>query len=128
MGTVRVVPTFLRSILCSILWYAMIPSATAQTVDVSGSYQCTEAKVHGKVIPCKAAPLILKGDGHFELRGWEGSYLVDGEWVELSDALTKARAKIEPGHKIVLRYYGKHGWAEMTYERRVAELGKSWLS
>jgi len=31
------------------------------------------------------------------------------EWVELSDSLIKAKAKIEPGHKIVLRYYGKHG-------------------
>jgi hypothetical protein len=128
MGTDRVVATFLRSILCSIVWYAFIPSATAQTVDVSGSYQCTQAKVRGKVMACTAAPLILKGDGRFELRGWEGSYLVDGQWVELSDTLTKARAKIEPGHKIVLRYYGKHGWEEMIYERRVAELGKSWLS
>jgi hypothetical protein len=98
------------------------------TVDVSGSYACTEAKVQGKVIPCNAAPLILKNDGHFELRGWEGTYLVEGQWVQLSDSLTKARAKIEPGHKIVLRFYGKKGWAEMTYERRVAELGKKSLS
>jgi len=39
-----------------------------------------------------------------------------------------AFAKIEPGHKIVLRYYGKHGLVEMTYERRVAEMGKTALS
>ena len=97
-------------------------------VQVSGSYECTQAKVDGKVLPCSAAPLILKDDGHFELRGWEGSYLVDGEWVELSDSLTKARAKIAPGHKIVLRYYGKHGWEEMTYQRRVADMGKILLS
>ena len=83
--------------------------------------------MHGKEIPCKAAPLILKNDGHFELRGWEGNYLVNGEWVELSDSLIKTRAKIQPGHKIVLRYYGKHGLVEMTYERRVAELGKTAL-
>jgi len=84
--------------------------------------------MHGKEIPCKSAPLILKTDGHFELRGWEGSYLVNGEWVELSDSLIRARAKIEPGHKIVLRYIGKHGLVEMTFERRVAELGKTALS
>jgi hypothetical protein len=105
-----------------------IPQTKAQTVDVSGRYQCAQAKVRGKVIPCKAAPLILKNDGHFELRGWEGIYLVSGEWVELSDSLNRTRAKIEPGHKIVLRYYGKHGLVEMTYERRVAELGKIVLS
>jgi len=106
----------------------LTPQGRAQTVDVSGRYQCAEAKMQGKVIPCKAAPLILKNDGRFELRGWEGSYLVNGQWVELSDSLVKTRAKIEPGHKIVLRYYGKHGLVEMTYERRVAEMGKTALS
>ena len=128
MGLVRVAPSCLRYIVLAALCFALIPSAKAQTVDVSGSYQCTQAKVKGKVIVCTAAPLILKNDGKFELRGWEGSYLVDGQWVTLSDSLTKARAKIVPGHKIVLRYYGKHGWAEMTYERRVAEMGKTSLS
>jgi hypothetical protein len=105
-----------------------LPSGQAQTIDVSGRYECSLAKVAGKVVPCAAALLTLKNDGKFELRGWEGSYLVDGQWVELSDSVVKSRAKIEPGHKIVFRYHGKHGWCEMTYERRVAELGKMSLS
>jgi hypothetical protein len=104
------------------------PLGQAQTVDVSGRYQCAQVKIKGKVKPCNAAPLTLKNDGRFELRGWEGSYLVNGEWVELSDSMLKTRAKIEPGHKIVLRYQGKHGWVEMTYERRMAEMGKTKLS
>jgi hypothetical protein len=117
-----------RSVAAAVLILFLLPQSKAQTVDVSGRYQCAQAKVHGKVIPCNAAPLILKNDGHFELRGWAGSYMVNGQWVELSDSLIKARAKIEPGHKIVLRYYGKHGLVEMTYERRVAEMGKTALS
>lgn len=100
----------------------------AQSIDVSGKYQCAEAKVGGKEVPCTAAQLTLKNDGKFELRGWEGSYLVNGEWVVLSDSSVRSRARIEPGHKIVFRYRGKHGWCEMTYERRVAELGKTSLS
>jgi|GEM_PF-584585 len=104
------------------------PACRAQTADVTGRYQCVQVKVAQKVVPCKAAPLILKNDGRFELRGWEGSYLVNGQWVELSDSLLKARAKIEPGHRIVLRYYGDNGLVEMIYERRVAELGKTKLS
>jgi hypothetical protein len=127
MGYARV-GMLARCIATSALVFFLAPHSKAQTVDVSGRYQCAQAKVHGKVIPCKAAPLILKNDGHFELRGWEGSYMVNGQWVELSDSLIKARAKIEPGHKIVLRYYGKHGLVEMTYERRVAEMGKTALS
>ena len=125
----RVTLALLRCLAYGIIVsFALLPSAKAQSVQVSGSYECTQAKVDGKILPCSAAPLILKDDGHFELRGWEGSYLVDGEWVELSDSLTKARAKIAPGHKIVLRYYGKHGWEELTYQRRVADLGKILLS
>jgi hypothetical protein len=128
MGCVRVALRLLRFLPVTAVLILAIPSSYAQTVDLSGRYQCAQAKMHGKVIPCNAAPLILKNDGRFELRGWEGSYLVNGEWVELSDSLIKAKAKIEPGHKIVLRYYGKHGLVEMTYVRRVAELGKTALS
>jgi len=106
---------------------ALSPSSHSQPVDVSGRYQCAEAKMRGKLIPCTAAPLILKHDGRFELHGWEGSYLVNGEWVEMSDSLVKTRAKIKPGHRIVLSYYGKHGLVEMTYERRVAEMGRTSL-
>ena len=123
-------PPFLKSWLVAMLLVACLGLATAgkaQTIDVSGRYQCAEAKVRGKVVPCTAAPLTLKNDGKFELRGWEGSYLVNGQWVELSDSAVRSRAKIEPGHKIVFRYHGKHGWCEMIYERRVAELGKTSL-
>jgi hypothetical protein len=128
MGCFRVALRLLRFLPAAAVLLLTIPSSDAQTVDLSGRYQCAQAKMHGKVIPCNAAPLILKNDGRFELRGWEGSYLVNGEWVELSDSLIKAKARIEPGHKIVLRYYGKHGLVEMTFERRVAELGKTALS
>jgi hypothetical protein len=103
---------------------ASAPRAAADSVDVSGRYECSAAKLAGKAIKCSAVPLTLRHDGRFELRGWEGTYLVTGDWVEMSDALIRARAKIEPGHKIVLRYYGKRGLVEMTFERRVAELGK----
>jgi hypothetical protein len=131
MGLFRASASFLRvyfALKLAVSFLLLAPACKAQTVNVSGSYQCTQVKVQGKVAPCNAAPLILKTDGRFELRGWEGTYMVDGEWVQLADASIKARAKIEPGHKIVLRFYGKKGWAEMTYERRVAELGKTSLS
>lgn len=100
----------------------------AQSPNLAGQYQCVQVKAKGKVTSCSSAPLTLKHDGHFELRGWEGSYLVNGSWVELSDSTLKTRAKIEPGHRIVLRYYGKDGLVEMVYERRIAELGKTALS
>jgi hypothetical protein len=117
----------LKLLIAVVATLVFLPASRAQTADLSGRYQCVQVRVHQKVEACSAAPLVLKTDGHFELRGWEGSYLVNGEWVELSDSLQKARAKIEPGHKISLRYFGKNGLVEMIYERRVADLGKTSL-
>jgi hypothetical protein len=102
-------------------------TAKAQSTDVTGEYECTEAKVAGKSLPCKAAQLSLKSDGRFELQGREGQYMVAGSWVELTGTMLKSRAKIEAGHKIVFRFYNKKGLCEMIYERRVAELGKTKL-
>jgi hypothetical protein len=102
-------------------------TAKAQSANVTGEYECTEARVAGKPLPCKSAPLSLKSDGRFELQGREGQYLVTGNWVELNGAVLKSRAKIEAGHKIVFRFYNKKGLCEMIYERRVAELGKTRL-
>jgi hypothetical protein len=102
-------------------------TAKAQSANVTGEYECTEARVAGKPLPCKPAPLSLKSDGRFELQGREGQYLVTGNWVELNGAVLKSRAKIEAGHKIVFRFYNKKGLCEMIYERRVAELGKTRL-
>ena len=102
-------------------------SITPQTEDISGEYECTEARVAGKTVPCKVAQLSLKSDGRFELAGREGEYLVTGNWVELTGTLLKSRAKIEAGHKIVFRFYNKKGLCEMIYVRRVAELGKTKL-
>jgi len=95
---------------------------------VAGEYVCTEARVAGKSLPCKAAPLSLKADGRFELEGREGQYLVSGSWVELDGKVLRSRAKIEEGHKIVFRFYNKKGLCEMIYERRVVDLGKTQLS
>lgn len=128
MGSVQVARSLLRFVPVAALLLLLTPASHAQGANVSGRYQCIQAKINGKVMVCNAAPLVLKNDGKFELRGWEGSYQVTGTWVELSDSLIKTRAKIEPGHKIILRYYGKHGFVEMTYERRVVELGKTALS
>jgi len=100
----------------------------AQTISVAGEYECAQMKVAGKPVPCTSAPLSLKTDGRFELQGREGEYLVSGQWVELSGTVLKSRAKIESGHKIVFRFYTKQGLCEVTYERRLAELGKHRLS
>jgi len=110
-----------------VLTAADIARAEGQGKEIAGQYQCTQAKVAGKTVPCKAAPLLLKADGHFEVQGREGEYLVSGTWVELNGEVLKSRAKIEAGHKIVFRFYNKKGLCEMIFERRVAELGKTKL-
>src|SRR2546423_118410 len=45
------------------LTLAVMPTSQAQTIDLTGRYQCAQAKVRGKVVPCTATPLTLKTDG-----------------------------------------------------------------
>jgi hypothetical protein len=110
-----------------LLSLACAPKSRAQSDDVAGQYVCSEARVAGKAVPCKAPPLSLKSDGKFELQGREGEYLVSGNWVELNGTVLKSRAKREAGHKIVFRFTNSKGACEMIYERRVAEMGKTKL-
>ena len=110
--------------LCLMMWAGR---SAGQASAVAGEYECAEAHVAGKTVPCKAAPLNLKSDGKFELQGREGEYLVSGSWVELKGTVLKSRARIEAGHRIVFRFCNKQGLCEMIYERRVAELGKTHL-
>jgi hypothetical protein len=120
----RVLAAGLFLLATSATAHAQAPAKDA----LAGQYACTEARVAGKSVPCKAAPLSLKTNGHFELAGREGEYLVNGKSVELDGAALKSRARIEPGHKIVFRFYNHQGLCEIIYERRQAELGKTHLS
>lgn len=128
-GTTSLAKNVLLAISAGVLLLAIAPASRAQKdkekEDVAGQYECTEARVAGKVLTCTASPLSLKGDGKFELQGREGEYLVNGHWVELNGAVLKSRAKIEAGHKIVFRFHSKKGPCVLVFERRVAEMGKT---
>jgi hypothetical protein len=119
-----------KALSIAFIVFAYGSNSTAQTptrATLAGQYACAEARVKGKPVPCKAAPLSLKTDGKFELQGREGEYLINGKWVELDGVATKSRASIEPGHKIVFRFYTRKGLCEIIYERRLAELGQTHL-
>lgn len=108
------------ALAASTAFFLLAPGSKAQTSGIAGKYVCSKVKIHGKVKPCSSAYLTLKSDGHFELRGWEGDYVVSGQYVELSDKQVKSKAKLEPGFKLVFRYHGKDGIVEVTYERRLS--------
>lgn len=106
----------------------LAPGSKAQTSGIAGKYECAKVRVHGKTKPCSSAQLNLKSDGRFELRGWEGDYVVSGSYVELSDKTLKSKARLEPGFKLVFRYQGKDGVVEVTYERRLSAPANETLS
>lgn len=120
-----------RVLLCAgavVLAGFAAPQSDAQAAAIAGKYKCAQVKVRGNVKPCSSAQLTLKSDGRFELRGWEGDYVVSGEYVELSDKLVRSKAKLEPGYKLVFTYRGKDGLVEVTYERRLSAPGGASLS
>ena len=114
----------LHPLLALAAFLTLVPSSRAQTqVDLSGRYTCAEAKVRGKVVPCRSAPLILKGDGRYEIQGREGEYFTKGNWVVLTDQQKRKRARIVPGHRLLFRYPCGKGACEIKFERRIADLG-----
>jgi hypothetical protein len=119
---------FLLILTAGVVLTSVAPSCPAQAGGIAGKYECAHVKVQGKLKACSSAQLTLKNDGRFELRGWEGEYVVSGEYVELSDKSVKSKAKLEPGYKIVFRYHGKDGVVEVTYERRLRAPGGEALS
>src|SRR5256885_2127606 len=86
---------FLLVLTAAIVLSAAASSCRAQSGGIAGKYECAHVKVHGKVKACSSAQLTLKNDGRFELRGWEGEYVVSGQYVELSDKSVKSKAKLE---------------------------------
>jgi len=108
-------------------FFLLAPSSRAQA-QLSGRYQCVGAKVRGKTVPCKSRPLILTEDGRYEIHGRAGSYMVIGEWLVLADRKESPRAKIAPGHRILFQFPCGKGLCEMTFQRRTAALGKTFLS
>ena len=113
--------------LGTVLLLCLAPASRAQA-ELSGRYKCTEVKVGGKASPCEGSPLILKQDGRFEIRGWEGDYRVKGDWVVLTGNEKKSRAKIAPGHRLIFQYPCGQGSCQTIFERRMADLGKTSLS
>jgi len=107
--------------------FLQTPCSRAQA-QVSGRYQCVGAKVRGKAVPCKSRPLILTEDGRYEIHGREGNYVVIGKWLVLADKKESPRAKIAPGHRILFQFPCGKGICEMTFQRRTAALGKTFLS
>jgi len=119
---------FLLVLTAAVVLCAAASTCRAQSGGIAGKYECAHVKVHGTVKACSSAQLTLKNDGRFELRGWEGEYVVSGQYVELSDKSVKSKAKLEPGYKLVFRYHGKDGIVEVTYERRLSAPGGEALS
>src|SRR5260370_74567 len=80
MGYARVGLTLTRCVATAALVLFLTPQSKAQPVDVSGRYQCAKAKVRGRVIGCKAAPLSLKNVGQFQLRAFRALAECFGSW------------------------------------------------
>ena len=60
--------------LALLAFSATLHAQTPTRDSLAGQYACAEARVAGNSFPCKASPLSLKTDGHFELQGRQGEY------------------------------------------------------
>lgn len=116
------------SILFGIGLFFLTPCARAQSrPQVAGSYHCSNAKIQGKATKCTSPPLVLNGDGSYQLLGQEGRYSVKGKWLYL-DKTSNRKGQLQPGYRIAFQYRENGKLYEIIFERHRVDLGTSSLA
>jgi hypothetical protein len=77
--------------------------ATAQTVNIAGTYRCASFNVGGRGGRCTSPPLILRGDGTYQISGEKGRYGVKNGLLVLSASKVRGPGQIL-GNEIMFEY------------------------
>jgi hypothetical protein len=90
--------------------------ATAQTVNIAGTYRCASFNVGGRGGRCTSPPLILRGDGTYQISGEKGPYGVKNGLLVLSASKVPGPGQIL-GNEIMFEYRYAGLLQTVTYRR-----------
>ena len=93
------------------------PSLRAQS-QIAGTYRCTHFEVGKRSGRCISPPLTLWPDGTYRIWGEEGTYLVRGRWLVLSQAKKRGRGRVLHNGDIVFQYTLQGQKHKVIFERR----------
>jgi hypothetical protein len=93
-----------------------IPAAAQQRLD--GNYQCVRLEFRGQSAPCQSPPLVLNGDGSYEIWGEHGKYeVVQGRWLLLSHSKRRGLGHFINPQEIVFEYRVDGRACRVTFRR-----------
>jgi hypothetical protein len=88
-------------LLVSCLWS---PALHAQSA-FDGKYRCVRVEVGHQSKSCQSPPLILSGDGSYQIWGEHGTYeVVQDEWLVLSHSKRRGLEHFVGENEIVFEY------------------------
>ena len=90
--------------------------ATAQTVNIAGTYRCASFNVGGRGGRCTSPPLILRADGTYQMSSEKGRYVVKNGLLALSASKIRGPGHIL-GNNIVFEYRYAGLVQTVTYRR-----------
>jgi hypothetical protein len=70
-----------------------------------GKYRCVRIEVGAQTAPCQSPPLILNGDGSYQIWGERGTYeVVQDQWLVLSHSKRRGLGHFVGADEIVFEY------------------------
>jgi len=98
-----------------VLW--VCPSVNAED-NYAGTYRCAGLVVNGHSGRCASPPLVLYGDGTYKIWGEQGTYKIEGNWLELSESKKRGRGRLVRGRQIVFKFTYRGKRHKVTFRRR----------
>jgi hypothetical protein len=125
MWTPRTRARFVQAAGILLILLAGRASARAQNQDkdddkerLAGKYRCVRLELEQKSAPCDSPPLVLNGDGSYQIWGEEGTYeLVQGHWLILEHSQRRGLGHIVNAREIVFEYRVGDKRCKVTFQR-----------
>ena len=94
----------------------LAPLPSSAEAGLAGTYRCWSFNVGGHAGRCELSPpLLLHGDGTYDISSEHGTYKVEGGQIFLSKSKVRGPGTFQNGNQIVFRYYYRGLQQTVTY-------------
>src|ERR1700722_16541504 len=106
-----------------------IPFDASAHPNPEGKYRCVKIEVRHHAAPCQSPPLILGGDGSYQIWGERGTYeVVKGEWLLLSHSKRRGMGHFQNLHDIIFEVRIDGQLCRVTFQQILAPPRGVWSS
>ena len=84
---------------------------------LAGTYRCDSIRVEGMKKRCTSPPLVLNSDGSYQLWNEQGTFMVLGKYVVLSESRKRGPGLLKKGREIIFEYYHQNRKFTVNFKR-----------